>query len=198
MNLILFFNGWGMSSQIFSNFLPLNNYQIEILSYPYDTSEIDFGKYNHIYIVGWSFGVYYASSFLDKFTLKNYTAIAINGTPEIIGKNGITPGIFDLTLNTLDKKNLSKFYNNMEVSDNFLSPERDIAELKKELEILKNFYHPFPNYFHKVFVGKRDKIVPTSKQLKYFKDKGIEIIQLDCGHYPFSLLDSWNKIIEDV
>ncbi|MGL4307755.1 MAG: pimeloyl-ACP methyl esterase BioG family protein [Cetobacterium sp.] len=197
MNLILFFNGWGMDKDIFSNFSSLKNFHIEIISYPYIVPPIDFTKYNKIFIIGWSFGVYYASLFLKDFKY-TYEAIAINGTPEVIGNYGITPKIFQLTLETLNQENLIKFYKNMEISDKIFFNKKDINFLANSLKDLGDNYTPQKNFFHRVIIAQRDKIIPTSRQIKYFEKEKVPIYIIPCGHYPFEFLDSWDKIIKDV
>lgn len=197
MNLMLFFNGWGMDESIFKNFPPVDNLNVIVISYPYEIPKLDFDTYNHIYIVGWSFGVYYASKFLKTKQLKSYTAIAINGTPEIIGTNGITEKIFNLTLNNLDLENLYKFYSNMEVPNNFIAPNININILKNSLQELKDDYHLLDNPFQIAIIGIRDKIIPTSRQVKYFTSKHVHIKSIECGHYPFEILNDWNKLIKD-
>lgn len=197
MNLILFFNGWGMDERIFKDFPNLKNFQINIINYPYNVPLLNFEKHDKIYVIGWSFGVYYASLFLKNFPY-DYIGISINGTPETIGSNGITPKIFDLTLNTLNKENLLKFYENMEVKAPFLNMDKSIEELKESLLHLKNNYVPQENYFHFSYIGERDKIIPASRQNKYYKNKNIPIFNISCGHYPFYILNSWDKILKDV
>ena len=90
MKLILFFNGWGMDEKIHPKIQDTNEYELISLKYPYICPRIDFEKYEDIYVIGWSFGVYYANLYLNSLEyLENITAIAINGTPELIGENGI-------------------------------------------------------------------------------------------------------------
>ena len=61
MNIIIFFNGWGMNSDVISNVLPLDNWQVLNISYPYDFDKSILNSYNEVIFIGWSFGVYYLS-----------------------------------------------------------------------------------------------------------------------------------------
>lgn len=195
MNLIIFFNGWGMDSTIFSDFTHLNGYEVKIINFPYNV-DIEYSKYNKIYFVGWSFGCYYLTKFLiENRDIRKDLVIAINGHGETIGKNGINKKMFDLTLDTLNEENLLKFYENMEITEKFKSPKKNIKFIKFELEEFKKNYIPLKNIFDRAFLGKKDKIIPFSKMKNYFFTENVEVELLECGHYPFEVLNSWEKII---
>lgn len=195
MNLIVFFNGWGMDSTIFSDFPIPKNYNVKIVNFPY-TVEIDYSKYDKIYFAGWSFGCYYLTKFLiDNSEIRRDLVIAINGHGETIGKNGINSKMFNLTLDTLNEENLLKFYENMEITEKFKSPRKSMELIKLELEEFKRNYIPLKNVFNRVLLGKRDKIIPFSKMKNYFLTENVEMELLECGHYPFEVLNSWEKII---
>lgn len=195
MNLIVFFNGWGMDSTIFSDFPVPKNYNVKIVNFPYNV-ELDYSKYDKIYFVGWSFGCYYLTKFLiDNSKIRRDLVIAINGHGETIGKNGINSKMFNLTLDTLNEENLLKFYENMEITEKFKSPRKSMELIKLELEEFKRNYIPLKNVFNRVLLGKRDKIIPFSKMKNYFLTENVEMELLECGHYPFEVLNSWEKII---
>lgn len=195
MNLIIFFNGWGMDSTIFSDFTHLNGYEVKIINFPYNV-DIEYSKYNKIYFVGWSFGCYYLTKFLiENRDIRKDLVIAINGHGETIGKNGINKKMFDLTLDTLNEENLLKFYENMEITEKFKSPKKNMEFIKFELEEFKKNYTPLKNIFDRAFLGKKDKIIPFSKMKNYFFTENVEVELLECGHYPFEVLNSWEKII---
>jgi biotin synthesis protein BioG len=194
MNLILFFNGWGMDKTLV-NHLPLpKNYHLKIINYPYKIEKIK-ESYKKIIYVGYSFGVYYLAKFLSKSHIHFSKAIAINGTPEIIGKYGISPKIFRKTFNELSEDSIQIFFKTMVVSENFQKPSKTMEELKIELESLMINYQPQTNCFNQAFISERDKIIPSKRQIAYFQEKNITISKISSGHYPFSVLNSWEKII---
>ncbi|MDX8336391.1 pimeloyl-ACP methyl esterase BioG family protein [Candidatus Cetobacterium colombiensis] len=194
MHLILFFNGWGMNEDIIKNIIPKDNMTVKCINYPYIVKDIEFFKYKHIFVVGWSFGVYYASKFLLENKYLNCTSIAINGVPCLIGEYGISLKMFKLTLNTLSNDNLKKFYLNMGLSLKFFPKKPNLEILKKELSDILN--SSFENHckFDRVFLGKYDRIIPYSKQLKFYTKESSFITTLDCGHYPFETLKNWRDI----
>ena len=145
MQLIIFFNGWGMDERVIKNVSNSKNYEIKHLNYPYLLEKIDFFKYSKVYVVAWSFGVYYASKFLLENQNLNIISIAINGTPAPIGKSGIPLKVFNLTLNGLSFENLRKFYKNMGAPDTIFNDKITLKELREQLiYILDN---PVVNYF---------------------------------------------------
>lgn len=195
MHLVLFFNGWGMNSNIIENLICDNYIEVHCLNYPYIVNNIDFSKYKKICVIGWSFGVYYASRFLLEHKELNCSSIAINGVPYIIGKYGISPKMFKLTLETLSLDNLKKFYINMELPLEYFYKTPNLDKLKIELENI--LYNPLESHhtFNKIFLGKYDRIIPYSKQLKFYEKEASTITTLECGHYPFDILKKWRDII---
>lgn len=195
MHLILFFNGWGMDSNIVENLICDDCFEVHCLNYPYIVNNLDFSKYKKIYVIGWSFGVYYASKFLLENNELNCASIAINGVPYIIGKYGISSKMFRFTLETLSLDNLKKFYTNMELPLEYFCKTPNLNKLKTELE---NILYNSPNShytFDKVFLGEHDRIIPYSKQLKFYEKEASTIITLQCSHYPFNVIKSWRDII---
>ena len=194
MRLILFFNGWGMDKSVVENIeIPLG-YELEIINFPYEV-KLDFDKYEEINLVGWSFGCYYLTKFLKSTNRKFKKVVGINGNGEVIGKYGITPKIFEFTLTNLNPDSLLKFYSNMEIDEKFCNPNRSFEDIKEELEFFKEYYTPIENIFDEIIIGKRDKIVPASRQKKYCEERGIPYRELDMGHYPFNLIKSWGEVI---
>lgn len=196
MQLIIFFNGWGMSEKVVREIENQERFEIIHLNFPYMLKKVDFSKYSKIYVIAWSFGVYYASKFLLKNQNLNTTSIAINGTPYPIGEYGIPLKLFNMTLDSLSVESLKKFYKNMGAPENLFDSGVDIKKLSEELRYILN--NPTTKYynFDRVFLGKEDRIIPYSRQLKYYKERETEIITLDCEHYPFKLLNDWRRVIE--
>lgn len=194
MNLIVFFNGWGMGEEIISKIKVSKDYKVINLSFPYRFDVDVLKNFNEIIFIGWSFGVYYLSKFLASNEIKFSQAIAINGTPEIIGKNGIGVRVFDRTLESMSEENLKKFYKNINfISDNIHN--KNINSLIKELKFLKDDYSPQKNFISKAIIGINDKTIPAKNQKRYYQKKDIKIVEIDIGHYPFYYFNSWEKII---
>lgn len=195
MNIIVFFNGWGMDDKILETLENKKDYEVLNISFPYNFDKSQLEKYETKIFVGWSFGVYYMCKFLNENEDINYNnVIAINGTPEIIGKNGIIKKVYDLTLNNMNKENLDKFYKNMECK---LRPKnKNMQELIYELEYLKENYIPQKNKVLKAIIGINDKIIRSKNQNKYYEENGAEIKKIDGGHYVFPQLKNWEDIIK--
>ncbi len=196
MKLILFFNGWGMDKKVVENVVVPDGYEVEVINFPYDVN-VNLDGYDEIVPIGWSFGCYYLTKWISSYgNSKINKIIAINGNGKIIGKYGITPKIFDFTLNTLTPDSLLKFYNNMGIDENFKNPNRSFQEVKKELEFFKENYTPLENIFTNIVIGKNDKIVSGNRQIKYCQEKNIPYTELDMGHYPFDNIRAWSELYE--
>ncbi|MDP0488214.1 MAG: DUF452 family protein [Fusobacterium sp. JB021] len=195
MNIIVFFNGWGMNEEVLKELKNKSEYEILNISFPYKLDRNKLKGYNNIIFIGWSFGVYYMCKFLnDNLDFDYQEVISINGTPEIIGKYGIMEKVYNLTLKGMDEENLEKFYINMDCK---LRPkDKEIKDLIYELEYLKENYIPQENKVSKAIIGLNDKIIKSKNQIKYYKSKSVEIKQIDGGHYIFPQLKSWEDIIK--
>lgn len=196
MNLILFFNGWGMDEQVIKDLSVPINYEVKEVHFPY-VVKFDQTKYEKIIAVGWSFGCYYLSKYIQENDINCAAVIAINGHGEIIGKYGINPKMLKLTLDTLTPENLQKFYFNMGIDDDFVAPNRVYEDIERELAFFKENYKALPNVFTKAIVSDNDKIIPTSKQLKYFEDNSIAIKMYESGHYIWSKVKNWSELLGD-
>ena len=197
MQLIIFFNGWGMNKNTIDHLYLEKGYKLECLSFPYSTSHINFSDFKKIFVVGWSFGVFYASKFILENPNLKCSSIAINGTPYIIGRFGISPKMFALTLKTISNENILKFYDNMGAPRDLFKEKIDLKKLEDELlYILEN--QPTRHIsFDKVFLGKMDRIIPYSKQSKFYQNENSHVIRLECEHYPFKSFISWRNIISE-
>jgi len=195
MKLMLFFNGWGMDENIVSHLEIPINYTLKVINFPYNFDNTILSQYDDIIFIGWSFGSYYLTKYVIENNIKSNKIISLNGTPETIGKNGISEGVFKLTLDTLTPDTLQKFYENMGIDNTFSQVKKNFKDIKNELQYFKDNYVPLKNIFTHAFIGKKDKIIPASRQKKYFETNKVIITELLCGHHPFSVIKSWNALI---
>ena len=195
MKLILYFNGWGMVNKVIEHLEKKEEYEIKVLNYPYKVELREILKYEEIYIVGWSFGVYYATMFVkENPNIKYKKKIAINGVPETIGNNGIPQKIFDATLKNLSTKTLEEFYVNMGLEKNE-SNVKNIEQLREELQFFEENYYPLENIYDVAIIGDEDRIIPSMRQKKYYKKNLVQIKEIQSPHYPFKVLKSWKEIL---
>lgn len=195
MKLILFFNGWGMDENIVSHLEIPINYTLKVINFPYNFDNTILSQYDDIIFIGWSFGSYYLTKYVIENNIKSNKIISLNSTPETIGKNGISEGVFKLTLDTLTPDTLQKFYENMGIDNTFSQAKKNFKDIKNELQYFKDNYVPLKNIFTHAFIGKKDKIIPASRQKKYFEANKVVITEFLCGHYPFSVIKSWSALI---
>lgn len=198
MKLIVFFNGWGMDEDVVKHVKIPRGYKVEIVNYPYEVDGNIFYGYKDIIMIGWSFGCYYLAKYLLENDMWFENVISINGVPETIGDYGISSKIFDNTLENLTPETLEKFYLNMGTGIKFIPPKKDFCKVKEELQYFSDNYKPLRNVFTKAYIGKRDIIIPASKQTRYYKDAGVPVSIISCGHYPFLRIKDWFDIIGDV
>lgn len=199
MKKVYFFNGWGMDKNILSGIKNSTDYKIEIINFPYIIDKDEILKNKENIFIAWSFGVYYLNKFLNENeSIKYKTAIAINGLAETIGKYGINEKMFDLTLNTLSPERLLKFYENMDINENFINSSKNFTEIKYELEYFKENYKILENKINYSLIGEYDRIIPKAKQEKFYREKGIKYKLIACGHYPFSFISDLSLILENL
>lgn len=208
--LIVFFNGWSLDEEIIGH-LCSSKYDI-LMFYNYESLDIqesifnELNNYDEINIISWSFGVWACSAVIEKFAnLKN--TIAINGTLlPIDNEKGIPERIFSLTLSTLSEKNYLKFFKNMfsnfTDADNEKLSSRDLESKKNELSQIKtlsleNKYLNNMEFFSKVIIGRKDRIIPSKNQIKFWTENNFcKIIEVEQGHYIFDMFNTWDEILD--
>lgn len=203
---ILFFNGWSMDENILNN---LDSTGFDVIVF-YDYSDFnlvqdDFSKYEKLFLVAWSLGVYVVSQSLWLKDLKFEEVVAINGTVHAIDKvEGIFPQVFEKTLTTLSEKTKQKFdmrcfggTRNFKLNEN-LHSNRSFESQLKELSFLHAVYQK-PTHssiqFTKAIVGTNDLIFTPKNQMNYWNKK-VTVKEVELDHNPFVKFSSWNEIIE--
>lgn len=211
--LIIFFGGWSFDYKPFG-FLECDDFDV-LMIYDYnfishcEQSEaiqlINKIKYNQIYLIAWSMGVFAAYLLKDKlpeFTQK----IAINGTPyPVHNEYGIPEKPFLLTLRHARTGLEGKFYQNIfndakEFERYNLSPvERTIdnreSELKSLYEKIKTTDIKYENFYDKALISNYDKIIPAKNQVNFWTSADTPIITLESGHFPYYNFKNWKEIL---
>ena len=189
-NLIVFFNGWGMSEKAVSH-LDFAGYDV-LTFFDYRSFEIenfDFSKYVKKVLIAWSMGVYVCNYFFDIF--KNFDKfIAINGTQKPIDDNfGIPTAIYNLTVDNFNDLSCAKFMK--KISTNLEPSGRSTQELKEELVAIRNL--KIKNYltFDKAIVSTKDRIIPSKNQMNFWKTAQ----EIDGAHYIFDKFKSWEELL---
>lgn len=194
MSLIVFFNGWGMDEKILPDIE--EKHEILCINFPYSVPLEKLEGIEEIIFIGWSFGAYYANKFLkENPRFQNSLSIAINGTPDMIGKNGIPKKILELTLKTLSEDSLRQFHINMECNNNLFAG-KDITFLRDELKYFIENSDSSENFFKGALISVRDRIVPAKNQENYFSDKNVIIKKISYGHFIFHEMRGLSKIVE--
>ncbi len=195
--LIVFFNGWGMDEKIVSN-LPCNDFDV-LVFFDYrncDDFDFDFSAYKCKYLIAWSMGVYVCNYFYQKFN--NFDKfIAINGTQKPVDDEyGIPEMIYNLTIENFNELSCSKFMK--KISSNIDLREycsRNLNELKDELIKIKELKVQKYLDFNKVIISTKDRIFPYKNQIKFWKEKNSEILEVPYSHYIFDMYKNWGDLL---
>lgn len=114
--LILFFNGWSASPDLFRRLEEPAHTDVWIC---YDYRDLTFddaiAKYADIHLIAWSLGVWVAEQIGRRYpSLPIRTATAVNGTPHPIDERyGIPPALFQGTLANLSSQGIERFTRRM-------------------------------------------------------------------------------------
>lgn len=202
-SLILIFAGWAMDATPFQS-LRLDGCDIAVV-WDYRELSLDtsaFSGYSDIYLFAWSFGVYVASVVLKNSPIHPTVKIAVNGTlTPVSDHSGIPEAIFRGTLENLSPRNLEKFYRRMCADSSqaaeFMSirPERDIDELREELEAIGRMSTSKINTvattdWDRAVISSDDRIFPPANLRKAWHGLP-RIREIKAGHLP-----KWQNIIE--
>lgn len=206
----LIFLGWGMD---LNSIPPVLRMPDSTYFYNY-AEEISFSPDpNALYnVYAWSFGVYIAPILINQWGISSQivSATAINGTCLPVDDTfGIPVSIAQGTLDNLSeasrqKFNIRMFPSRSEYTENQqYSSQRDIEDLRKELSFFINLalsenkktasnlisplYQPVGSKYNPytlAVIGTQDRIFPPQNQLAFWQSQGIEVRQLEMGHWP--------------
>lgn len=195
--LIVFFNGWGMDEKIVSH-LEFDNY--DVLTFHdyrnFEKIDFDFSSYDEKVLIAWSMGVYVCNYFYEQF--KNFDKfIAVNGTQKPIDDNyGIPKMIYNLTVDNFNELSCSKFMKKISTTVNLKDYcSRNLDELKQELISIRDLKSETLFDFNKAILSEKDRIFPYKNMLNFWKEKNIEIVELEAGHYIFDMYKSWSDLL---
>ncbi len=207
-NLTVFFAGWSFDENPFKHFDCGNSDVLFVYDYNDldEVPEFDFATYENKTLIGWSMGVFVA--FRLRHLFKNFDLkIAVNGTiTPVDNEFGIPIKTFELTLKHAAKGLESKFYKNVFKTDdefnNYLenpvkrSIENRVSELENLYSVIKSEPVEYEKFYDFALVSEFDKIIPPANQKKSHVKNGVQVIDLQSGHFPFYNFNSQNEIIE--
>ncbi len=193
-SLIVVFCGWGMDER---PFLPVKTDSDVLYLYDYSNLEIgfDFSKYQDIKLIAFSYGVYVSA--LVKEQLPDFSSkTAVNGTLCALGDYGVPEKMFSLTLENMTMGTAVKFRERLFIKKEHLDlfndnlPTREIENSLFELSMLKKYFakkNTLEYNFDKVYIGTKDRIIPTKNQKNYWISlKNHPIVNIiESGHFPF-------------
>ena len=175
-----------------------------MICYDYRSLEFDAGilqEYSEISLIAWSMGVWAASQIMKQYpALPLSQSIAVNGTPYPIHETkGITPAIFEGTLQGLNDQSLQKFQRRMcgSIADykafQTVVPQRPVGELKEELAAIQKQYLSLPPSdftWQKAIIGKNDRIFLPDNQWLAWRNKVDSLEYAEAAHYQVELFDN--------
>ena len=200
--LILFLTGWGCDDR---QFIPLKTDGYNVLI-AYDYSNLDFvfnfSKYNEIYLITFSAGVYVAGLLKDKLPYFK-KKIAINGNPYAHDPYwGLSEEVTE-QFKSVSKDNIFEFRRKYLVfSDkelellNKYQPHRSLESCLNELSALESYFTQdySPMTYDLAVLSDNDKIFRLDRQKEYFKDTKIQMVQ-NAGHFLFYKFESFKDLL---
>lgn len=203
---ILFFNGWAMDENVCSQ-IKFPDYDILVL-YNYSSIHIDIDilsqikSYKNVYVIGWSMGVWAAANSINIYNIDYKFALAINGTEMPIHNDyGIPLRNYKATVKGIRGVGSEAFFSKMaEGSEETKGMKvklsnRTLEDMADELEAIEKMQSENKTIkWDKAIIGNKDMIIRPKNQYAWWEAR-TEIIDVDCGHYPFFAI-SINDIIK--
>lgn len=198
-HLLLFFAGWGMDENPFLHIPPTACDRM--ICYDYRSLTFDAAllrDYTDIALIAWSMGVWAASQVMKQCPdLPVSQSIAVNGTLYPIHETkGITPSIFEATLEGLNAQTLQKFQRRMCGSAaeyelfQTTAPQRPLEELKEELAAIRQqclSLSPSDFVWQTAVIGQNDRIFLPDHQWLAWRNKTETLHYADAAHYQQDL-----------
>ena len=198
----MFFSGWGCDYNQFTN---LHDHKDVVILYDYQdlSLDFDFSKYENIYIIAYSAGVFVASIFAEKIPNVR-RKVALCGNPYLfdetlgISKENIKV-LKEITLdNYLDFRKKYMVFNDEEYERyNKLESLRTIESCENELLALEKLYQEkkarINPLFDKAIVAENDLIFDVEEQRDFYKDK-LKVIK-NAKHHIFFHFNSFEDVL---
>lgn len=201
-DLIVFFAGWGCDQNQFTN---LHDNKDVVILYDYQDLDLDFdfSKYENIYVIAYSAGVFMASIFADRLPNVRQKA-ALCGNPYLFDK---TLGISKETIQVFKDITLDNYlqfrrkymvysdeeyerYNKLESLRTIESCENELIALQKMYKEKKDNINPM---FDQAIVAENDLIFNTEAQRNFYKDK-LQVIK-NAKHHIFFHFNSFEDML---
>ena len=202
-DLIVFFAGWGCDENQFTN---LHDEKDVLILYDYQNLELDFdfSKYENIYVLAYSAGVFVASIMANHIPNVRQK-VALCGNPylfdEILGLSAEVVQVFrEITLdNYLEFRRKYMVFSDAEyVKYNQLQSIRSIESCQNELDGLQRLYQQnklqINPAFDKAIVAENDLIFNLSAQKKFYQDK--LVIVPNARHHIFFKFKSFEEMLD--
>lgn len=201
-DLILFFAGWGCD---YNQFADLHDNKDVLILYDYQDlkSDFDFSKYDNIYVIAYSAGVFVASIFAD-IVPNVRQKVALCGNPYLFDeKLGISEDMInifkEITLdNYLEFRRKYMVFSDEEYERyNRLESLRTIESCQNELVALQKMYQKEKGkinpVFDKAIMAENDLIFNLKAQEDFYKDK-LQVIK-NAKHHIFFHFNSFEDIL---
>ena len=201
-DLIVFFAGWGCDENQFTN---LHDRKDVLILYDYQNLDLpfDFNKYENIYIIGYSAGVFIASVYQDKIPHVRQK-VAVCGNPYLFD---LPFGISQKELQTFREITLDNYLGfrrkYMVFSDeeyeqyNALQSLRTLESCQIEQECLQKLYEQYKDKinpeFDKAIAAENDLIFNLEAQKEFYKEK--LIVLKNARHHIFFRFNSFEDIL---
>lgn len=201
--LIVFFAGWGCDENQFTN---LHDDKDVLILYDYQDLNLsfDFDKYQGVYIIAYSAGVFVASLIADKIPNVRQK-VAVCGNPYLFDETlGISQDILqvfkEITLdNYLDFRRKYMVFSDEEYDQyNRLQSLRTIESCADELAALQKMYHEkkmqINPVFDKALVAENDLIFKLPAQKDFYNGK-LRVIE-KAKHHIFFRFDQFEDLLK--
>lgn len=198
-HLIVYLSGWGCDDVQFKNMTSSKNVLI-CWDYTNLDFEFDFSKYENIYLIAYSAGVFIAGLIKDKLPKFNYK-VTVNGNPLIFDEYFGAASVKKV-LGNINSSNYMDFRRNYLVVNeeqleifNASAPERTFESCDEEFNKLVEYSSKKYGImdFDKAILSDRDRIFNLEHQKEYYKDK--YVILKGYGHDVFSYFKSYDEIL---
>lgn len=202
-DLIVFFSGWGCDYNQFTN---LHDKKDILILYDYQdlNLDFDFSKYDNIYVISYSAGVFIASIMADNIPNVRQK-VALCGNPYLFDE---TLGLSEEIINVFKEINLDNYLEfrrkYMVIDDaeyekyNELASLRTIASCENELSAIYKLYGKYKDKinpeFDKAIVAENDLIFNLQVQRDFYKDK-LQVIP-NAKHHVFFRFNSFEDMLD--
>ena len=202
---IAVFLGWGADEKSLGRMSVASCDVVAFYDYKNLDTTIDFRRYDKVYVVAWSMGVYNAECFLRQDDIQAVSKTAIAGTCMPVDDQygllvDICQGTYDNWADAPRRKFSMRMCGGRQGFVDLLPlmSDRSVEDQKSELKAIMERDKSMrvgDARWNKAIVSSSDLIFLPDNQRRFWQGRADVVVEVDMPHFPFGVIADWSQLL---